>query len=208
MTVIVHVLFEQTQPLPEVLAPPIFALNYGRALHMAYGAEDKSVSAGHLCAADHLRSKKTAKVAGHPSYSSGIVNASFPIGANTAVWQESIQGHKGSKGRPPPKRTSNIRIQSKPIGNALGRCQRENVVARVTSKRGRKGWERVLRMSLICCTLPFRSVPPSSHPSVRAPNESEGSTREWIGARPIGDRFRSSLAKVEWTRQRRAAKME
>ena len=97
MTVIVHVLFEQTQPLPEVLAPPIFALNYGRALHMAYGDEDKSASAGHLGHSDHLRSKKTAKVAGHPSYSSGIVNASFPIGANTAVWQESIPSSKATK---------------------------------------------------------------------------------------------------------------
>ena len=58
----------------------------------------------------------------------------------------------------------------------------------------------MLRMSLICCTLPFRSL----LPSVRAPSESEGSTREWIGARPIGDRFRSSLAKVEWTRHGRA----
>ena len=62
-----------------------------------YGAEDKSVPAVHLCATDHLRSKKTAKVAGHPSYSSGIVNASFPIGANTAVWQESISSCKATK---------------------------------------------------------------------------------------------------------------
>ena len=100
MTVIVHVLFEQTQPLPEVLAPPIFALNYGRALCMAYGDRTRiraSRSAGHLGRSDHVRSKKTAKVAGHPSYSSGIVNASFPIGANTAVWQESISSRKATK---------------------------------------------------------------------------------------------------------------
>ena len=116
------------------------------------------------------------------------------------------QGHKGSKGRPPPKRTSNIRIQSKPIGNALGRCQRERERTWWRGSGPRKGGEKGARAPdephLLYTPLP---VPPSFLPSVRVPNESEGSTREWIGARPIGDRFRSSLAKVEWTR---AAKME
>ena len=169
MTVIVHVLFEQTQPLPEVLAPPIFALNYGRALHMAYGDEDKS-SIGW----SSLRRRPPQVKENSKSRRTSILlvrnrQCLFPYWRqHSRLAGEHLlpQGHKGSKGRrPPPKRTSNIRIQSKPIGNALGRCQRENVVARVTSKRGRKGWERVLRMSLICCTLPFRSLLPPIRPS-------------------------------------------
>ena len=106
MTVIVHVLFEQTQPLPEVLAPPIFALNYGRALHMAYGAEDKSVSIGWSSRA--LRPPKVKENSKSRRTSILLVRnrqCLFPYWrqhSRLAGEHLLLQGHKGSKGRPVP----------------------------------------------------------------------------------------------------------
>ena len=133
---------------------------------MAYGDRTRiraSRSAGHLGRSDHVRSKKTAKVAGHPSYSSGIVNASFPIGANTAVWQESIFPRKATKALRavvPLLRGPQISEYNRNLSEMHWVAAKERTWWRGSRPReaGRDGSARVLRMSLICCTLPFRSL--------------------------------------------------